>query len=636
MNHDDGLNKIAQNSYVNIYSGIEITDGHQMVFSSSSGQQSYFAAKRITRISNTSYVQRSAGRVRLTISTSSIVGANYISFYNSGFEGKLIYARITDWTYINNQCVEIDFTVDYFQTFMFDVTYDKCQIVREHLSDSDWSLAVANPYRNDIRELTTDEPFNFGAEDYKYVESSNMTYLDGDVNWDGKLVNVLELGSVAYIAEDYPFLSAIQELFTRLTESTMTASGWGGKTTDWNRTMVPAAVTRDRVPHCSGIYFIAASDTLTSSEAATLNNGATAYGDSFSAGMSTLSAFTKALTLAGLSSSIISLNCVFTWQLYAYAHDEPYSSITPTATTGTNPKLYRSPFSYYKVLSGDGSVKEYMYERFYEPSQGCKFTLTTKLFQGVETALVPNNYDFAGPNIPERMEAPQAAQPPYMIDAYLTYLSGVYQQGLMNKNVSGAATASQIWGGSAQGALQAVGTSNEAKINGAGVNAAGAQALQGVGTALGSDLSAVYQKAGGTASIGMGNGSLLGMVPIDLYSGQKSAYINDQYVPGCNPGWAYKLNKGYMTAFRGLPMVLRDDNAMLVDDYFDMYGYNSGRIGRPRVTAYMGRSSESTPHFINGATYCQTADCRVIAPLRAASVEIQNLFNGGCSFKKGD
>lgn len=127
---------IQPNSTIYIYHGIPLDNTYTdtIYFSTEQAQQNFFLSDRYNHILFTqqSYVRQNKNRVRLDIPYDSIYNYNYMSFRNTAYGTKWFYAFITDITYINNNCTEIEFEIDVMQTWLFEVTLDPCLVEREH------------------------------------------------------------------------------------------------------------------------------------------------------------------------------------------------------------------------------------------------------------------------------------------------------------------------------------------------------------------------------------------------------------------------------------------------------------------------------------------------------------------------
>lgn len=160
---------IQPNTDITLYSGVDIGTCQQLAFSSHDKQRAYFQTKILKQYVKCTVVKEKMGVIKVAInpagqaSAGEITGAelasaNYMSFVNQSFDNKTIYCYIVDYVYLNNETAEIRYMVDYWQTWMFDVTFDPMYIDREHLSQADWDKVEENPYRSDVPQMITREP----------------------------------------------------------------------------------------------------------------------------------------------------------------------------------------------------------------------------------------------------------------------------------------------------------------------------------------------------------------------------------------------------------------------------------------------------------------------------------------------
>lgn len=177
---------IVPSSTVNLYRGVPYDTGRVVAFSSKAKQSAYFQRKLVQSAVPCTYVRRT-GEVRLEVPLSVAKNCNYMSFVNPDFENVTWYAAIDDYEYINNGCTAITYTIDYFQSLCFSVTFDPCSIDREQLSVDDYNKSVQNPYNFNILELQTAENINLPDDAYdipdmmgeRTASSSKRTFLPG-------------------------------------------------------------------------------------------------------------------------------------------------------------------------------------------------------------------------------------------------------------------------------------------------------------------------------------------------------------------------------------------------------------------------------------------------------------------------
>lgn len=621
---------IGQDSVLNLYSDVEISDGLQVAFSSAAQQYNYFRNRLVKQYTGMSYVYRN-GVVKIQDTPQVVAKANYISFNNPSFESKPIYARIVDYQYVNNATVKIAYAVDWFQTFMFDVDYRSCQIMREHLSETDWAKAVANPWDRSIPELNSTENFNFSDEDRGVIDWWGDFHESAGVCSIGPYI-VMNISSAQFNADTYPRLKTWKDKFTVIDPGSSVPDE-----ANLNLTRVPVSNMIDNTPRASALYIMAPrakmrDDFVNSDKPSAIS--VFAYG-------------LKALTEAGLTSEIIGVYYLspsfIRAGLLGAASLEHMETFTIGSRTcgGTNPKLKRAPFSYLRAISPNGDVKEYKYELFGNPKDGISFVYDATLSGMPSTALVPVNYRYgevAGTavkrkcNLEERLENPMTIQIPYNIDAFLSYMSGIYSE-------SAARLATPMWMKVASGVGNFASSGPETiaggAMSGAGggpagmaagaVAAAGGSAMSAFGGEMMQDLQAVNNLM-----------MLRGSNPIYDYSAEKAKYIADEYHAGSGSFWYVRYGRvNYELFFMTLNAAMTET----VDNYFNAFGYNSGRIGVPHICNFI-KGTGDQPHFValddGNCTYVKTGDMHVVSNLKPASDYIEALFNAGCRFINGN
>ena len=175
--------KVIPQSEVKFYSNIETS--RPLAFSKAAKLATYFTQHLFWSASDFTVVKKSSSRIRIPVATSAstafggINGAtflssnvNYMSFKNPIFENKVIYARVVDIDYVNNETVEVVYAINWWLTFMHDVNYRSGYIDREHLSESDYQKSLINPYDPSIAEFRTPEPLVMSKE----LEPNSYTY----------------------------------------------------------------------------------------------------------------------------------------------------------------------------------------------------------------------------------------------------------------------------------------------------------------------------------------------------------------------------------------------------------------------------------------------------------------------------
>lgn len=654
---------IGQNSVLNVYANIECTDGQQVVFQSDSARASYFNNRRVAQYTGMSYIYHN-GVVKVEATPGTMVNANYISFNNPSFESKPIYARITDWKYINNATVALTYDVDWFQTFMFDFSFKSSTISREHLSESDWSAAVSNPWRADIMELNQDEgivlnTYDLESTDYAELQSTTDKYAaflvsTVSVNYnDNNKDNVNT--RLAYFMKSFADRHITSPSFTQ-----------------YGRMIMRNTETPAPVPQAANIIFIKLDEKIASS-----GYDATVINDNYpqiSSGDSAIGAFVDLMTGCGLTNQILSVTCMTISQIRELAGASVSKKITPQVGGSSDPKLKRYPFCYLELMSPNGNTTEYTYEGWMGNTPDI-YTKTSYDLSG-RTA-VPYKYLGKTLNYRERFDTAPILQIPYTTDNFLTYLSNCYQAsadrytgaGALSSALSTAKSAVNVGLGLATAGASFAGDSalaaaqsrmgktvafNSGNFNmqESRRNLATAQynsTMTNINSTAASNAMGLAGNVGDIASTFIGDSNSLAASSLRGATGMlrgdeanltdfvtsRQAHPGSAYTSAASPGIMASLVTPEYQYCQYYPT---DATIELFENYFKAYGYKTGRIGVPRVCNYINGAG-SMPHWatIDGksCTYVQTNGAKVIAPLKPAADYIKAIFDMGCRFVKG-
>ena len=131
---------IAPSTTVTLCKGVPLVKGSEdtLYFASVGAQASTISSYGFATFTEYTYQRNSTRnviRIGLPMGSSganSALRANYCIFNNTAFEGKNIYCFVDNVDYVNNNTIDVTFTVDAFQTFMFDYELKSCYVEREH------------------------------------------------------------------------------------------------------------------------------------------------------------------------------------------------------------------------------------------------------------------------------------------------------------------------------------------------------------------------------------------------------------------------------------------------------------------------------------------------------------------------
>lgn len=164
---------IAPSTTVTLCAGVPLAKGSEdtFIFGSAGEQAGKISSYALQTFTNITYQRNTRNVIRLGLpmgvsGADSALRANYLMFNNTAFEGKTIYAFVDSVDYVNNNTIDVTFTIDAMQTFMFDYELHECYVEREH---SDQDTVGYNCV-----------PEEFGSFDY-LVQDENKKFSDNSV-----------------------------------------------------------------------------------------------------------------------------------------------------------------------------------------------------------------------------------------------------------------------------------------------------------------------------------------------------------------------------------------------------------------------------------------------------------------------
>lgn len=130
---------IPQNTTIRIYKGVEWDSGYNDIrlFDSQQQRESYLEPLQLGWWNHCSVVTPGKTiRVQVDGQYGAFMVANYMDFYNMGMgDASRYFCFILNVRYVNVNTIEIDYVVDWIQTYLFDFQFDACYVEREHVSD---------------------------------------------------------------------------------------------------------------------------------------------------------------------------------------------------------------------------------------------------------------------------------------------------------------------------------------------------------------------------------------------------------------------------------------------------------------------------------------------------------------------
>ena len=367
--------RITPESRIWLHRGV-ITSRH-IVFSSAVKRDEYFASKRVNIGGTNRFTVVRDGSVRIEAGLEVVDECDYISFQNQPFDSRVYYGIITSRRYINNETTQITYSVDNFYTYMFDVDFSHCLIDRETISKENMDKAEDNPYRNDVYELQTPEPLPAGkdTEPYTYdigtYNPQSPSYnrdafymlrgFSQTLNGAG-IDNIVPVLLVSPLSKDADH----QELTTWYDETVKEYKD--GASTGFIAGFSSSLVKYDDSGHAESIGYVTPGHFYFNHYGINGTPINTAYSNNCDIFINFAPSLVDKLTKYNASSAIVaaySIPALFLLMLTKWDSSDILGDFKPSLDLAQHdPKLARSPYSYARVISPAGDIKEYYYEKF--------------------------------------------------------------------------------------------------------------------------------------------------------------------------------------------------------------------------------------------------------------------------------
>ena len=663
------------NAEIKIYSGVPITKGRQIAFSTKAKQTAYFESKRVTTIANCKNIKLlgKQGVVRLNLTKAQLAQAQMISFKSPNFDDTIIYAHlIYPYTYVNNQCYAFAFQIDLIQTFMFDMTCNPTTVLeREHMSATDAATAATNPWDPDLWQLRTPEGLAY---------SRTMEPLNYDFSTEGGRVfdtpymqDGTETSYLVYLSRiDFDYLDEgalpgfepseeFQDLIDWLINPTDGSACW---------CLVPGTAYYEGLVYNIPNNFFNTQNYIMCFNMSTM-------------GKDKLDWLLGRLTKWGVLSSIVNIYKVPA-EMFEFCVVRDLTTVdvigkdtTISAPTVTlDPKLYNFPFSYLRLISPSGDQKELQYEKFSSMQSGSGSLQLTTVSDVADTPkLIVNPVGYENQGVVygatytdldpmNAMIFDQVPTAPYNIDAFAAAMSAKAQELVRNhtnvqemdfllQGYALEARGEQVgYDYASYGAQTALDVASN--LTGGGTSVANPK-LPGVSDVMGfihntdmfeynskqvmgANLELAYQKdmvneAALTLTSDLNTSTLRN------YKRTKPAYASAQYIKpngiGVSHYSAYEFFDILYVHAHLLESVMEQ-----YDAYFRTYGYTSGRVGVPYICNFMKGTGDQpdwrTQPDGTKTTYCKTSPSAFTGRSYDVNSEWENVFDSGTIWIKGD
>lgn len=568
-----------------LYSGIPLdnTFDHTIYFRTRADQEYYFnsiSGDYKVVFQNQYYSRKGRGVLRIEKNVEYLFNYNYMRFQNNGYfpqveppeiqrTAKWFYCFITAVEYVNDAVTDVFFEIDPIQTWLFDCELEDCFVEREH-SETD-----------EIGENTVPEPVDVGEYAVQHTDILRYTVQDGQAPpttiplLSGKY-SVVIAAPWKITRMPYPghhvteFDDAGANFYgNQFSGLYYTAFDLSSTETDPESGLTPAeqlvyvltwgdSTLQQRLEEIVAIYIVPTSLVTTPSTTPS----------------------------AGVRIQLANIQKYTNWQYYnGTSLQQP-----------KNKKLYAAPYNVLHMVSSDGDYIDYQYERF--AGNVCNFQLQGVMGCPPQIQLVPMDYKKPANesatdllNFNETLILNNFGLCPWVTDTFRAWLAQNSSR-LITKTVTGIASA-------ASGLV-------------AGANLTSLASGAATAFARGS-LSKQANQTKEQSIIGLAD-NIMGSLS-EIHSASKM------------PDATHGVSQGFIGAsngelgYRFYALRIKDEYAVLVDDFFNRFGYATKRTKKPNISA--------RPYW----NYIQTKGCTITGkvPAEAASA-ICNIFNNGVTF----
>ena len=261
-----------------------------------------------------------------------------------------------------------------------------------------------------------------------------------------------------------------------------------------------------------------------------------------------------------------------------------------------NNRLFCWPYNYIKVSNHSGLDTIYHWEDFRNTGHAARFVLDAIPNQGIDSRLIPMNYKFSSTDKSAFYDYGLTGGKMPLISWKSDYYLNWQAQNGINQGKHSADYMRET------NAAANVGEKVENLKNNSDVPQA-LDLLAGIGQSVGSFLSSA--------------GQFFSNVKNDLSGAGFRAYMTPDTIGGCaNVGDLNFSEK--MSSFNIQYMSIKNENAVIIDNYFSMFGYKTLRNKTPNIN---GRRNWN---------YVKTKNCNVVGDIPQSDLqEIKAIFNSG-------
>lgn len=550
------MSSIAPNSEIYLIKApIESDNLNHLNFANRQAQLNYFTSLPKLSFEKYTYI-RTDNAIQVEGNADDLMRYNYMLYKNTAYGNKWIFAFITNVEFLANDVSRITFKTDVFNTWYFDITFKASYIQREHTNDDTIGANILD------EEIT-------GGE-YVVNSGSDLPIIDNSAGY-----------FIAIQCTDAP-----NEIKTWLNTHSRTYCGLK-----------------------SGAWLILLDNSEVGGVDTQFNN-LISWFDADNKTSSIIAMYVLPKTMASGSPDTVVYDSQDPQTYYAHIYALPSSSTvydlgnvektintTIDGYTPKNNRLFCFPYNYIRVTNHAGQDAIYKWEEFTSTNHKAKFYLHGIPNQGIDTRLIPIYYKSNSTNIRAYYDyGLTGGKMPLISWKSDYYLNWQAQNGVNAVGHAGDYIRER------SGTFENMGNKDYDVQNGNPLEffsdfiSAGGQTLGAIGSSLGQFLSNIKN---------------------DLTGAGFKAYMTPDTLGGCaNIG---DLNfSDYMCSFGIQLMSIKREMAVIVDNYFSMFGYKCLKTKVPNIN---GRRNWN---------FVQTRNCNVEGDIPQMDLaEIKAIFNNG-------
>lgn len=508
------------------------TYSHVRWYNSSTEQYNEISSHMDSTLSESDYTySRKDSAIMVPFNAERLYTKNYVMYRNNNYGNKVFYCFITEINYVNENTTMLVLETDVFQTYMFDLTLKPGFIERTHVSNDD-----IGRHRNPEPEVPLE---------YVY----QRRWSDSNLNNDNAMWTVIQTNAVPHFKEGI-WPPTVPE--GSVDGSDAVVGGWYCNTFSGSKYF---AFTRNDGGHGADYGIFRFLDDMNKAGAAE--------------SISNIFMFPQAFIPQNQRGQDFGLP----EDTGGFGYEKNWDR--PTLLNGYKPKnnkLYTYPYCFCRIDNNNGQSVDLKFEDWDAPYQ---WSVQTTLDPDATIFVIPQNYQGVPNNVPAALTFQASPKCSWNYSAYQTWsaqnsLSNLLSVGLDIAAMAvpaarGVGTAVKLLKGGRAARLAHKGTQYGSLLKTAHYN-----------TAVRKGMAAATDKFGG---LSMGAGAL----GLANFAGEvsKQSKIPDTQKGISSGNTLFGLH--YMT-YNVSDVVIRNEYAMIVDSFFDMFGYSIERILHPNIT----------------------------------------------------